>query len=83
MVPMPPPSEDRPDRLLTIAELAAYLNVSTGWVRAGVLNRTLPHTKIGRGVRFTPVQVQQIVEAGDRPSLNQSAARRGSARTRL
>lgn len=77
------PAEDRPDRLLTVAELAAYLNVSPGWVRARVLNRSLPHTKVGRGVRFTPAQVQQIVEAGNRPSLNHSAARRGSARTRL
>jgi len=62
------------------------LSVSIAWVRKGVLERTLPYTKIGRNVRFTPAQVEQIVRAGERPPLRAADDRprgRGSARTRL
>jgi excisionase family DNA binding protein len=55
---------------LTVAELAGVLNVSLAWVRKGVLERTLPFTKLGRSVRFTPAQVDQIVEAGERPPVH-------------
>lgn len=53
-----------PSRLLNAQQLAEYLSVSIAWVRKGVLERTLPYTKIGRNVRFTPAQVEQMVKAG-------------------
>ena len=72
-------------RLMTVQELALYLNVSTGWVRKGVLSRTLPYTKLGKNVRFTPDQVAQILAAGDVPPAAGSGGspRRDSRRTRL
>jgi excisionase family DNA binding protein len=74
-----------PARLLTVDELAVFLAVSVAWVRKGVLERTLPYTKIGRNVRFTPQQVAQILEDGQRPPVRHEPVRRsrGSARTRL
>jgi excisionase family DNA binding protein len=50
--------------LLTVAELAAVLKMSEGWVRKGVLQRTLPFTKLGRSVRFTPEQAATIIARG-------------------
>lgn len=72
-------------RLLDVVELAVVLNVSPSWVRKGVLNRTIPYTKIGRTVRFTPEQVALIVTAGERPAVSRSSGvgRQGSARTKL
>ena len=72
--------------LRTVQQLAEYLSVSIAWVRKGVLERTLPYTKTGRNVRFTPAQVVQIVKAGERPRLREVDDRprgRGSARTKL
>jgi hypothetical protein len=46
----------------------------------------LPHTKIGKSVRFTPAQVEQILQDGERPRLHEPdhrPLRRGSARTKL
>jgi excisionase family DNA binding protein len=73
-------------RLLTVRDLATVLNVSVAWVRKAILERSIPYTKIGRNVRFTPEQVVQIVESGKRPQLHQPSAgtiARGSARTKL
>lgn len=73
-------------QLLTVRELAELLKVSQAWVRKGILERTLPFTKLGRNVRFTPAQVEQILQAGERPPIRADAGRsthRGSARTRL
>ena len=73
-------------RLLTVKELAAVLNVSVAWVRKGILERSIPYTKIGRNVRFTPEQVVQIVKFGERPQLHHlgiGTRDRGSARTKL
>jgi excisionase family DNA binding protein len=81
-----PPAARRPNRLLTVEQLAGYLAVPVAWVRKGVLERTLPYTKIGKNVRFTPSQVEQILADGERPSLHAADSRprgRGSARTRL
>jgi excisionase family DNA binding protein len=71
--------------LLTVAEVAAKLNVSQAWVRKGILNRTLPFTKLGRSVRFTPAQVELIILEGERPPVGDRRTLRGpgSARTRL
>ena len=56
-------------RLMTVEQLAMYLSVSPAWVRKGILNRTLPYTKLGKSVRFTPAQVTQILAAGESPAL--------------
>jgi excisionase family DNA binding protein len=59
-----------PDRLLNIAELAEYLGVPFTWVRDKVTARALPHTRVGRHVRFAPVHIAAIVAAGEEPALN-------------
>ena len=90
-MPTPPDCPDseipcRPDRLLTSEQLADYLAVSVAWVRKGVLERTLPYSKIGKNVRFTPSQVEQILADSERPPLRAADDRprgRGSARTKL
>ena len=72
--------------LLRVRELAELLNVSQAWVRKGVLERTLPYTKLGRSIRFTPAQVEQILTAGQRPPIRGPVGGRrhpGAPRTRL
>ena len=85
MTSAPLPDVRSTSRLLTVEEVAAVLNMSVGWVRKGVLERTLPHTKIGRSIRFTPEHIDQIVALGERPPIQRPdpAPGRGSARTRL
>lgn len=79
---------DRPGtpQLLTVQQLATYLNVSAGWVRKGILTRTLPHTKLGKSVRFTPAQVDEILRGGaveTGPEESTRTPRRRHGRTRL
>jgi excisionase family DNA binding protein len=72
--------------LLTVAEVAAVLRMSEGWVRKGILEGTLPFTKLGRSIRFTQAQVEAIIARGQRIPLSQEGQaqrHRGSARTRL
>ena len=83
--PTEQPSGATSGELLKVEGLARLLQVSEAWVRKGILKRTLPFTKIGRNVRFTPAQVRQIIQAGERPLGRAAGAQsgRGSARTRL
>ena len=85
MTDIPSPDVRSTARLLSIEQVAEALNMSIGWVRKGVLERTLPHTKIGRSIRFTPEHIEQIIAAGERPPIQRPdhAPGRGSARTRL
>ena len=62
------------ERLLTIAEVAAWLHVSERWVRDKVTAEELPHTRVGKHVRFTREQVRMIIEHGLR---NPRTVRRG------
>ena len=64
------------ERLLTVAELAVILRMSEAWVRKGVLERTIPFTKMGRSVRFTRKQVAMIVAQGSGFPLSRTAAGR-------
>jgi len=52
-------------RLRTIAEAAEYLNVPYTWLRDKVTARQVPHTRLGRHVRFTEEHLYQIVVAGE------------------
>jgi excisionase family DNA binding protein len=69
------------DRLLTTEEAADLLNVSYSWMKKAALRGDVPCTRIGRAVRFSPVHIQAIVEAGE--SQGMAAPRRSSARTAL
>lgn len=51
--------------LLTIAEAAEVLNVPEGWLRKKVSAGVVPHTRLGKHVRFTQDHIAQIVVAGE------------------
>ena len=54
-------------RLYSIAEAAEALNVPFSWLRDKVTAGQVPHTRLGRHVRFTEGHLSQIVAAGERP----------------
>ncbi len=53
-------------RLYTIDEAAEALNVPRSWLRDKVTADAVPHTRLGRHVRFTEAHLAQIVAAGER-----------------
>ncbi len=55
--------------LLTVAQVAAELGVPPSWLSNRVASRTVTCTRLGRHVRFTPAQVQAIVDAAEQPVL--------------
>jgi excisionase family DNA binding protein len=59
--------EVAPGQLLTPADVADLLSVSEAWVRRQAARHLIPCTRLGRQVRFTTEQVQQIVEAAAQP----------------
>jgi excisionase family DNA binding protein len=75
--------------LFTIAEAAEALHVPEGWLRKRVTAFAVPHTRLGKHVRFTAQHICDIVaqgEAGLLPDISPPSglsrrARRGSART--
>jgi excisionase family DNA binding protein len=54
------------DRLYTIAEAAQALNVPLTWLRDKATAGVVPHTRLGRHVRFTKAHLVQIVALGER-----------------
>ena len=69
-------------QLLTIAEAAVALNVPTTWLRDKVTARRVPHTRLGRHVRFTAEHLLQIISDGEQPAFQAEpvTARRGRRR---
>lgn len=57
-------------RLLTIAEAAERLNVPCSWLRVKVTERKVPHTRIGRHVRFTEQHLTDIIASGEAQALS-------------
>lgn len=54
-------------RMLTAAELAARLNISTDTVRRMCTAGKWPHTRIGRLYRFSEERYQAIIAVPDPP----------------
>jgi excisionase family DNA binding protein len=54
-------------RLYSIKEAAEVLNVPFTWLRDKVTARQVPHTRLGRHVRFTEAHLAEIVADGERP----------------
>jgi excisionase family DNA binding protein len=54
-----------PVRLYTIAEAARVLRVPEGWLRKKVSAGVVPHTRLGKHVRFTDDHLLRIVAEGD------------------
>jgi excisionase family DNA binding protein len=54
-------------QLLTPADVAELLSVSEAWIRRQAAAHLVPCTRLGRQVRFTAEQVQQIVNGAAQP----------------
>jgi excisionase family DNA binding protein len=52
---------------MNFAEAAAWLNVPEKSLRAKVAARAVPHTRVGRHVRFAQHHLDAIVAAGETP----------------
>ena len=51
--------------LLTMSEAALALNVPVGWLRKKVSSGAVPHTRLGKHVRFTQDHLAEIVADGE------------------
>ena len=47
-------------KLLTIEEVADYLNVKVSWVRSAIFRREIPYLKVGSLVRFRSQRVAGV-----------------------
>lgn len=47
------------EKLLTIAETAELLQMSTSWIYKQTCARSIPFVKIGRSVRFDPARLRE------------------------
>lgn len=78
--------EGEPLRVYTIAEAARLLRVPEGWLRKKVTAALVPHTRLGKHVRFTDEHLDQIIRSGEqstvvpvRPSGVSKRARRSAS----
>lgn len=53
---------DDKDSLLNVAQLAAYLNVSKAWVYDQIRNNEIPHSKLGKYLRFRQQEIDKWIE---------------------
>lgn len=70
-----------PDRLLTTQEAAEYLSVGVDWLKKAAAARRVPHTRLGKYVRFSPSNLAAIISEGETLPVNLPT--RGSARSKL
>jgi excisionase family DNA binding protein len=55
--------------LLTVAETAAYLKVSTVTVRRYIASKRLPCVRVGRNIRVRREDVESLPDAGPEPDI--------------
>lgn len=53
---------DEKDALLDVVQLAAYLNVSKAWVYDQIRNNEIPHSKLGKYLRFRRREIDRWLE---------------------
>jgi len=54
---------------LTVEEAAQRLGVTVGWIYERTRRKTIPHRKLGKFVRFTEEDLQTIVEAAAKGTM--------------
>lgn len=54
--------------LLTLQEAAVLLSVPESWLRSRVASHAIACTRLGRHIRFTRQQLEEIVTAGEQPA---------------
>lgn len=69
------PAEVLPDRLLTDADVAEFLNVPASWVGEAARQGRLPHVMLGRYRRFDPADLRECLEEFKRGRRRYSGAR--------
>ena len=63
-------ADDQIPHLLSIPELAECLGTGVRHVRRLVQERRVPYVKVGKFVRFDPVEISEWLAAGRRPRLD-------------
>jgi excisionase family DNA binding protein len=53
---------DEKDALLDVAQLADYLNVSQAWVYDRIRDNEIPHSKLGKYLRFRKREIDKWIE---------------------
>lgn len=53
----------------TIVEAARLLRVPEGWLRKKVTDGAVPHTRLGKHVRFTADHLRQILTTGEQTPI--------------
>jgi excisionase family DNA binding protein len=64
--------------LLNFEEAARTLGVRESWLRDKVAKRQVPHTRLGKHVRFSPDDLAVIVRSGHQPAVKTRPAKRSS-----
>ncbi|MFI6320997.1 helix-turn-helix domain-containing protein [Nonomuraea sp. NPDC050556] len=54
---------------LTFKQAAERLNVPESWLREKVAKRQIPHTRLGKHVRFTEDDLEEILRAARQPAI--------------
>lgn len=60
-------------QLYSVTEAAEVLDVPVSWLRSMVAARAVPHTRLGRHVRFTEAHLAEIIAAGERAAAPTAA----------
>lgn len=61
----------RATKLRSLPEAAEVLGVSVKCLRGWVWRRTIPYVKVGRAVRIADRTIEEIIERGTVPALEQ------------
>lgn len=78
-----PANPDKPG-LMDVPAAAGWLGVSVSWLEKAVANRKVPHTRIGRNVRFSQTHLDEIVRRNEvAPVYREKKSGRTGARTSL
>lgn len=56
-------------RLVRLPEAADRLGVTVNTLRSWIYRRTVPYTKVGRGVRLSEETIQKIIQRGSVPAV--------------
>jgi excisionase family DNA binding protein len=76
MTDWPKPS-GTPAYLYTTAEAAELLRMSAEWLKKQAWRGQVPCVRMGRSVRFTDAQLNEIIAAHERPVLRGQGGQRG------
>ena len=49
-------------KLLSVEEVADFLNVKISWIRSAIFRREIPYIKVGNLVRFRECDLQEWLE---------------------